>query len=494
MNRLIARLDRHDDAALQRAFMPAAVEIVETPPNPLGRWIIGSITALTGIAIIWAYIGEVDIVAVAEGRVIPSARVKLVQPLESGVIRAIHVRDGQLVRAGDPLVDFDPTTSDAELTRLTAELLVQRLDAARQRALLRATESSDAVAAEGRLELPEGTPPGMAAVQTALLKDKLDEHRARLFAADRQIAQKEADRAAVQSAITRLDRALPLLRERVTARRTLAEREVGSRITWLEVQQQLVEAEQDLVTQRARLTEATAAIAAIEAARRQSMSEFRRIAGEALALAEQRAASLAQEARKAQQRLGLQRLVAVEDSIVQQLGIHTVGGVVTPAQTLMTLVPAGDCQPPSSAPQVPPTALDARGCAAPPVEIEATLPNKDVGFVQPGQAVAVKVQTFIFTRYGWVPGWVTQVSADALAPDGRGTSDGGRPGRAVAEDPSPYVVRIALARTWMDIDGRRVDLAPGMRVTAEIAAGTRTVMDFLLSPLARSVKEAARER
>src|SRR4030088_2481621 len=118
------------------AFLPAALEITESPPSPIGRAIGASIIAALCVALVWASLGSVDIVATATGKIVPGGRTKLIQPFETGVVRAIHVRDGQSVKAGDVLLELDPTMSGAELGHLKSDLVGAQLDAARLRAAL----------------------------------------------------------------------------------------------------------------------------------------------------------------------------------------------------------------------------------------------------------------------------------------------------------------------------------------------------------------------
>ncbi len=236
----------------------------------------------------------------------------------------------------------------------------------------------------------------------------------------------------------------------------------------------MVESERELVVQKQRLTEAEAALAAIGEQRRQAEAEFRRSRLGELAQAEEKADNLAQELVKAEQRTRLQTLTAPVDGVVQQLTIHTVGGVVTPAEILMAVVPAES-----------------------PLEIEALVANQDVGFVHAGQKAAIKIDTFDFTRYGLLHGEVLGVSRDAVIDPSRDPATS-RAAAADVTEPRPmgsgYTARISLDRAAMEIDGKKVDLRPGMAATVDIDTGTRRVIDYLLSPLLRYGQESLRER
>lgn len=452
----------------EREFLPAALEIVEMPASPAGRAIAATIILFFVAAIAWASLGYVDIIATAPGRIVPTGRSKLVQPFETGVVRAIHVRDGQKVKAGEVLIELDPTINAAERDRLMKELLTTRLDVARLKAAL----------GQGGFAPPEGATPAQAELSRTLLQNQLEEQQAKLANLDKQIAQNEANRGAVAATVQKLTVAIPLLRERAEARRYLAEREVGSRLQYLEVQQDLVEHEQDLLVQKARLSEAEAALSALREQRRQAEAEYRRSNLTDLSQAEQKAASLSEELVKAQQHQDLQTLTAPVDGTVQQLAIHTVGGVVTPAQALLVVVPA-----------------ESR------LEIEAMVPNRDIGFVHEGEGAEIKVDTFNFTRYGLLHGEVLSVSHDAIARDRpQDKSGASSQGGSESDSSEPkgqelvYAARVSLYRTQMQIEDRLVDLAPGMAVTVEIKTGSRRVIQYLLSPLLRYKQASFRER
>jgi hemolysin D len=455
-------------------FLPAALEIVETPPSPVSRAVMLSLTALLVVALAWSIIGEVDIIATAPGRVIPSGKTKVVQPFEPGVVRAIHVQDGMRVRRGQVLVELDSTATQADYDRAAAELLQAQLDQARLQALLRGVPPE-------RFAPPYAARPVEIETQRAMMAAQAEEQESKLAAIDRQLQQKQAELAGVHAMIAKLDATMPLVGERANARRYLYEKEYGSKLTYLEVQQQYVEQQQDRIVQTHRLGEITASIAALEKQRAQTQAEYRRTLTGDLLKAEQQIASLSQESVKAAQRTVLQTLTAPIDGTVQQLDIHTVGGVVTAAQPLMVVVP-----------------LDMG------LEIQATVENKDIGFVRPDQDVEIKVETFNFTRYGLLHGRVRQVARDAQLVDdpvqGAAAAAGGSGDRkkAAADQSSGrtsgYVAYVTIDQPWVDVETGRVELTPGMSVTAEIKTGKRRVISYLLSPLQRYKQETARER
>lgn len=234
------------------------------------------------------------------------------------------------------------------------------------------------------------------------------------------------------------------------------DRNFVSRHGYLEQEQARIEQERDLAAQQAKLEEIRAAMLESQRQRAALIAETRRATLDALNQAEQKVASLSQELLKAENRGRLMRLTTPVGGVVQQLAVHTVGGVVTPAQPLLVIVPNDN-----------------------PLEVEVFVDNKDIGFVHAGQEVEIKVEIFPFTRYGTLHGTLIQVSSDAIQDEKRGLV---------------YAARVKMARTTLEIDGRIVNLTPGMAVTVEIKTGKRRVIEYFLSPLLQYKDESLRER
>ena len=452
------------------AFLPAALEITESPPSPIGRAIGASIIALFCVALVWASVGSVDIVATATGKIVPGGRTKLIQPFETGVVRAIQVRDGQSVKAGDVLIELDPTMTEADQERQKSDLLAAELDVARLRAAL----AEDPLAV---FRPPQSASAAETEMHRQFLISQRAEQNAKLAEIERQQGQKEAERATTLASVAKLQATIPVLQERVDIRKTLVDKALASKVVYLSEYQELVGLQQDLVLQKSRLHEADAATALLKETRERTAAEYRRTTYDALAKAEQKAASAAQEVVKADRRTKLQRLTAPVDGVVQQLAVHTVGGVVTPAQALAVVVPS-ESQ----------------------LEIEAMLSNRDIGFVHPGQKAEIKVDTFNFTRYGLLDGVVHSVSTDAITRDRPQSGSNDRAAGTAQSSSEPkgqeleYAARISLDRTHMQVEDKLVKLGPGMAVTVEIKTGARKIISYLLSPLAKYKQESLRER
>src|SRR6186713_1439419 len=453
----------HERSGEELAFLPAALEIVETPPSPIGRTIGATIILLFCAALAWAWWGTIDIVASSTGKIVPSGRTKVIQPFETGVVRSIRVQDGQAVKAGDVLIELDPTVNAAERDHLHNDLLAEQLNIARLHAALAGADDPTAA-----FHPPAGAGAALISAQRQLLLNQVTEHRARIASLARQQAQKEAEQGTIVATIHKLEATIPVVQQRVDIRKTLMEKELGSKITYFEILQALVEQQEDLGVQKSHLREAEAAAAAIRETRGQAEAEYRRTLSDELAKAEQKASGLAQDLIKAEQKTKLQLLTSPVDGVVQQLAIHTVGGVVTPAQALLAVVPS-----------------DSR------LEIEAMISNRDIGFVHAGQEAEIKIDTFSFTRYGLLRGTVLTVSQDAVIRDRRQDRADDRALGTQNDTSEPkgqelnYSARISLDRTRMQIDDRVVDLSPGMAATVEIKTGSRTILSYLLSPLLR---------
>jgi hemolysin D len=454
------------------AFLPAALEIVETPPLPTGRRIMFSVIALFCLALAWAFFGRVDIVASATGKIIPTGHTKIVQPFETGVVRAIHVHDGQAVREGEVLIELDPTMNQAETSHLESDLIAAELDVARLRAAL---SGADVVA---NFEPPENAPAALVATQRKFLADQAGEQRAKLAVLDRQRAQKQAERATIAATVAKLDASLPVLQERVNIRKTLYDHSTGSKASYLEMLQSFVEEQQELKVQKSKIDEADSALAAIIEERAHAEAEYRRERFSELVEAERKARGLRDDVVKAQRRTQLQKLVAPVAGTVQQLSVHTVGGVVTPGQALLVVVPSDSH-----------------------LEIEAMVLNRDIGFVHASQDAQIKIDTFNFSRYGLLHGKVLSVSTDAIThdepKDKTGSNDTASAKNATSEPKGQelvYAARVSLDHQQMQVDDRLVNLSPGMAVTVEIETGTRRIISYLLSPLARYSHDSLRER
>jgi hemolysin D len=407
-------------------FLPAVLEIQQAPPSPIGRAVLWTILAAFTAGTLWTTFGWIDIVATAQGKIIPSGYSKIIQPYETGVIASIHVQDGQAVKQGDVLIELDSTLNRADRDRAFNEYRAAKVEAARLRALIKGQSTFEA-------------PPD---AETAAAQHLADQRQALVEQ--------------TKENLLRLEATVPMEVERAEAYRKLLEHEAVTKMDFLQAEGQRIDKAQELAGQKRKLQQDQAALAEAEKHYRAMRSEFQQSKQAELSALETKALSLAQEVTKAGQKAGLQRLVAPINGVVQQLAVHTVGGVVTPAQQLLLVVSQDH-----------------------PVEVEAQVENKDVGFVKEGQPVEIKVETFPFTLYGTIHGSVLTVSDDAVPIEQVGLV---------------YPTRVNMDRSTMQVEGKQVNLSPGMAVTVEIKTGQRRIIEYLLSPLLKSMKESLRER
>ncbi|MES2951814.1 MAG: HlyD family type I secretion periplasmic adaptor subunit [Pseudomonadota bacterium] len=430
-------------------FGSAALAVQSQPPRWAVRMVSLGICAMVGVTLLFACFAKMDIVVSAQGKVIPSGKSKVVQSLEPGVVRSIAVRDGQSVKAGDVMLELDPTSTGADRNRLQRELWEGEADVLRTTTLL---EGKTAFAT------PTGMPPEIAVNQSAMLQSKSAEQRAKLAALDADIGKRAADTDAIGSTLEQLRNSLPLIQQKHVMRQDLAKTGHVAKTGVIETQLELIGAEKELAVQGNRLKESQASHRAALEQRTQAVAEFRaRISGELVDAIKKRDATR-QELVKANQRWELQTLHAPIDGIVQQLAVTTVGGVVTAAQPLLTIVPENT-----------------------PLELEAQVMNRDIGHVKLGQRVINKVETFDFTRYGYIEGEVQWVGTDAV------------------QDPKlglVYPIRIKLAQmqTPNQVNGNTGLVAAGMNVTADIRTDERRLIEYLIAPMLRYKQEAMRER
>ncbi|SHJ99542.1 HlyD family type I secretion periplasmic adaptor subunit [Propionispora hippei] len=430
-------------------FLPAALEIVETPPSPLGRAIVWLLVILFVIAIFWAYFGHVDEVAVAPGKVIPSGYTKTIQAFDTGVVKSIHVKDGSKVQPGDVLIELDTTITAADLARLTKEQAYYQLEIKR----LLAEQM-------GRSFVPEQSAsanPQDVQYQMQLYNSRMEEQQAKVAAAQQAVNQAQAALETAQATKQKLAMQLEIAVHREGAMKSLAEMGAVGEFQYLDYKDRLNNIQQDLSAQSSEIVKANHSLL-------QSMETLHGIVGEhetdiMTKLVEDRRQlqSIQEEISKAEEKHRLSTITAPITGTVQQLAVHTVGGVVTPAQVLMLIVPEGEQ-----------------------MEIEVWVPNKDVGFVYAGQSAEIKVETFNFQKYGTLDATLVEISSDAV------------------EDKDKGLVYRALLRTDVNYfalaDDRVVYLSPGMAVTAEVKTRKKRIIEYFTDPFIKYRSEGLRER
>ena len=446
------------------AFLPAALEIQETPPNPLARWLAWSLLALVLIAILWACFGQVNIVASAEGKIIPSSRVKKIQPLEKGVVKAILVNEGDYVTQGQALIELDTTLTTADKNRLQSELHTTMLNLAVNQTLLSQIENAANKNAEIQafrrdqltLNLPASASPQEAQLYRHLLWQQWQQYWSQYQALQSGLHKTQAEQAASKAMIRKLDQTLPIVTKRAGTLEKLHEKNFASENEYLQAEQERIQIKQDLAAEKQRYKQ----IKATEFEVREQINVH--IAQSSGALLTQitdqqrQIAALSEELIKATELNDKQILYAPVAGRVQELTINTVGGVVTEAQQLMLVIPDEEQ-----------------------LEVEVFLENKDIGFVHESMPAEIKIHTFPFTKYGVIDAEIANVSNDAIVDEQRGLI---------------YSMHLQMAKNTLAVNGKDIKLMPGMAVTAEVKTGTRRIIEFFLAPLLRYRKEGLRER
>ena len=436
-------------------FSTAALAMQAQPPKATARMASLAICAMVALAALFATFARVDIVVTLQGTVIPHGRSKVVQSTESGVVRVISVKDGQSVKAGDVLLELDATNTEADRLRVLREVWQAEGDVLRALALL---AGKDHLTVPANHAAVAAIPAEMIRTQRTLLQSQWHEQHARLAVLDAEIATRQAECDAIAAQLQQIASSLPLVAQKGAMREALAKSGHMAQNAVLESRLELINAQKEQSTQSARLNASRAHYQVAVAQRAQLVAEFRSRASTAWHEALKRRDVGRQELIKVRQRRALQTLRSPIDGVVQQLAVSTVGGVVTAAQPLLTVVPVTSS-----------------------LEIEAQVMNRDVGHLKPGQRVMNKLETFDFTHYGAIEGEVQWVGTDAVADQQLG---------------SVYPVRIRMAQlqTPNAVRGAHGQVTAGMRVSADVRTGERRLIAYLLAPLLRYKQEALRER
>lgn len=457
---------------LEREFLSPLLEIQETPPSPVKRGLAWTLIALVLILIVWATVGQVSIVATAAGKFIPDGRVKEIQPLESSLVKAIDVREGQRVRKGDLLIELDPSLSAAQLHANADKYGFNRLEQARINSQL--TDRSPDFAGLGQ-------PSAHILLEKQIRRAQERDYAAKVAEAQATIDEKSAALAAAQATLAKYEQMTALASQQEESARPLVPIGAISRVDYLKLKEDLVQNRNDWAAEEHAVKQDQAALAGS----RQALAQVKR--DHAADLYHDLAQRVADEPAlkgdfdKSKELYALEWLRSPVDGVVQSVNVSTVGQVVTPAQSLVTIVPDGT-----------------------PLIVEATLSNEDVGYIKVGQPVQVKVDTFPYEKYGTLPGTLVWISPDAEDRSATSKDIDTRTGavpestlQASDHDPNAgfvYRVHVRTQRARFIVDGQARTVEPGMTVQADILTGRRRVIDFFLSPVTKYLNEGMRVR
>ena len=451
-------------------FLPAALEVMEKPPSPLGRMLGYSVMALFTITILWGIFGHVDIVSTAEGKIIPGGRVKEIQPLQIGVIKNIFVEEGQLVEKGQALIELDQTLTGADRNRLQNEMRFLANNLIRERILSKffwieeqlgvadfsLKEKFEQYVAQVENDEQVILTDKEKSLQWMMIKQRWQEYYSEQAIVKNQLQNRQLELESVRANVKKYQATIPLINKRVKALDTLNQDGLIAEAQLLELQEQQVTQKQNLVAETAKVEQIKAAIEEVKHNQIAQRNNARKLNLEQIENFNQQLQSKREEYNKALELYSKQVLYAPVKGRIKQLNIHTIGGVVEPAKTLMQIVPEEDY-----------------------LEVEAILENKDIGFVNKGMAAEIKVHTFPFTKYGLVNAEVVDITADAIESEQQGLV---------------YKVRLKMEQNQLYVNQKWVDLLPGMAVSAEMKTGKRRLIEFFLAPLLRYKEESVRER
>jgi len=476
--RTLARLTAPDRNLSDREFLAPALEILETPASPVKLAFLWLICGLVAIAIAWAYFGRIDIIAAAQGKFQPTGRVKVIEPVETGRVAAIHAANGAFVKAGDVLVELDRAAAEADVAAARADLSSAEAEAVRRRAAL-AAASARALSPAARIDWPGGTPSRLREREDQVLAADLGELAAALASFAAQSAQKAAERQRLIETVATQKNLIATLQERVDMRTKLVQAQAGAKAAVIDATETLQYQETQLAMQEGQLASLTTGLDVIGRDADKAVQTFLSDNAQKLSDAERRAEDARQRLAKASAAADRLTLRAPIAGRVQSSIIANVGQVVTSGQEIMRIVPQ-----------------DSK------LEIEAYVLNRDIGFVSLGQEAVVKIESFPFTRYGSIKAHVVRIAKDAIpAPDasaieGDPTHGPKASGFAGAERTQNLVFAIVLEpeRSTIMVDGAPQPLTSGMAATVELKTGSRRLLEYLFSPLVEVASTAMRER
>lgn len=437
-------------------YRPALIRLQRNPPSPLGRRLLWVSILLLVFVMVWAVLGKLDVVAVAPGQLVPNGRLKIIQPAEAGIVREILVHEGQQVSRGQVLMRMEALEAEADLDILHQEIV-------RVRMALRCI----AAQLEGRpMKAGPGDPEDLFSEVAARCDANREAQAAALAEARSELLKAKQERIVAQQQKRAIVTLLPTYKEEEQALARLAAKGHSAKLQALEKRRKRIEQEQELAVQRQLVSSAEASIKLWEQRIESLIADYRQQLHEERARSQTRLLELSGRLKKLRNRHRHLVLRAPEDGTVKDLATHTNGTVVQPGTILATLVPQGG-----------------------ELEAEVWIANTDVGFVRSGLPVQLKLATYPFQKYGMLQGTVVWVSADAKAP-----SDTGFESVDLVNGSYRYRALVRLDRQALESGGAKYPLAPGMQVQAEIVLGSRSVADYLLSPVQAAWREAGRER
>lgn len=459
-------------------FLPAALEILETPPSPVRVRLLMAICAFVVLGLLWSYFGQLDIVAVAQGKLQPTGRVNVVQPIETGKVKAIHVSNGSRVKEGEILVEMDSSDAQTDVSAQSALLGSLNAEITRRKAAGEVIRRRD-LETIPPIVWPAEVHEEARAREQRVFETDMAQLKGVIASLEAQRIQKQAEEARISGTIKAQEQFVRTLQERVNMRETLVARAAGARANVIDALEKLNEQQTQLAIQQGQLKETQASLVVLGREIEKNFQNSDADNNQRLLQAQRQFDDVEQRLAKAKVRLNNALLRAPNAGTVQAISIINAGQVVTAGEQIMRVVP------------------DGLG-----MEIEGYIQNKDIGFVKEGQDAVIKVDSFPFTKFGTIDAKVIKIARDAIplpeasqqeanpAQTQRATGLGG------AQRTQNLVYQIILKPLQDKIGpaGDQVQLMPGMTVTLEIKTGHRRIISYLFTPLVEIGSASMRER
>ena len=441
------------DRRLQYEFLPVAEEIIETPAAPFGAVVIWLTTILLVLALDWAYLGQIDIVAVGNGRVSTEGSVKVVQSASYGVVKRMTAQEGQRVHKGDVLVELDKTTAEKELGTTTQSLNIARAERDILRRLAMGNGADDIINSAGVSDEAKAILREFTASQLALAGAKEQALKGSIASHQRQLQFNQQTKAQLEGEVQKLKDRQTKVKQKLESANAIERIRLQNELDTLE--QRITTANSAATSQGQQVLQSQLTLAQAQSQSQVSLAETNSSIGGQVITQEQRIAELENNLAKAKRALEQTTITAPVDGTILALNTRTIGGVVNVAERIAQIVPDNDL-----------------------LYVDVTLDNQDVGFVRVGQRVVIKVATYPFQRYGYLEGAVENISPDAIQDEKKGLV---------------YKAKVKLSGANSS-KKNRLKLLPGMSVSAEITTGKRRIIEFFLDPLMTHVDDSLKVR
>lgn len=430
---LFSTKDKHE-------FKPLIIEIEDKPTSPTGRRVMWSIFAFMAVALLWLFLAKIDVVVTARGKVIPQGEVKTLQPIETGSIRSILVREGQKVKAGQTLIEIDPSVTQSDLESKQKNLALMDLEIERLKAL---------IANRSFVPPPSCKDASAIMTQTMLYHTLKEAQERQIGVLNAQLDQVREQEAQGKDQRERMGELYAQASERVD--RLSKVLDIIARREYDDAKKEKIEYRRQKDAASHEIEQARSKINELQRQIRLSDQEYRNKLLETLTQREKESTALRTEVETTLFRNAKQNIVSPVDGYVGKLLVHTVGGVVTPAEKLVTVVPD----------KVP-------------LIVQATVLNQDIGFITKEMEAEVKIDTYDFQKYGLIHGKVKHIADDAIEDEKLGPV---------------YEIAISPTNTTLKGEGKTLPIHAGMSVTAELKVGKRRVIEFFIYPMIRYLDE-----